>query len=103
MNKFKLLGKLFLGTVVIFLLVNISLYLYCYITPRPIINKAQGYYLYDTKENSVQRYDTTMLDNITQTKDKFFSVVLVLSCVCFLTMLFLLIEVNRDNKRQYEE
>lgn len=62
----------------------------------------EGYYLYDMKENSVQRYDTTLLDNLTNTKDKFFSVVLVLSCVCFLTMLFLLIEVNRDNKREYE-
>ena len=63
----------------------------------------EGYYLYDTKENSVQRYDTTILDNVTHTKDKFFSIVLVLSCVCFLTMLFLLIEVNRDNKRNLEE
>ena len=63
----------------------------------------EGYYLYDMKENSVQRYDTTLLDSLSQTKDKFFSIVLVLSCVCFLTMLFLLIEVNRDNKRQYDE
>jgi hypothetical protein len=63
----------------------------------------EGYYLYYTKENSVQRYDTTVLDDVTHTKDKFFSIVLVLSCVCFLTMLFLLIEVNRDNKRNLEE
>mgnify|MGYP003295972467 CR=1 FL=1 len=34
---------------------------------------------------------------------KLISIVLVLSCVCFLTMLFLLIEVNRDNKRNLEE
>lgn len=63
----------------------------------------EGYYLYDMKENSVQRYDTTLLENLTKTKDKFFSVVLVLSCVCFLTMLFLLIEVNRDHKRENGE
>ena len=63
----------------------------------------EGYYLYDTKENSVQRYDTTMLDVVKDEKDKFFSIVLVLSCVCFLTMLFLLIEVNRDNQRKNEE
>ena len=62
-----------------------------------------GYYLYDIKENSVQRYTTKLLDNMTDTKDKYFSMVLVLSCVCFLTMLFLLIEVNRDNKRKFEE
>lgn len=59
----------------------------------------EGYYLYDTKENSVQRYDTTLLENITKQKDKYLSIVIVLSCVCFLSMLFLLIEVNRDNKR----
>lgn len=63
----------------------------------------EGYYLYDSKENSVQRYTTTMLDSVTQTKDKYLSMVLVLSCVCFLAMLFLLIEVNRDNKRKFEE
>lgn len=68
-----------------------------------ISNGYEGYYLYDIKENSAQRYDTTILDNVTQTKDKFFSIVLVLSCVCFLTMLFLLIEVNRDNQRKNEE
>jgi len=68
-----------------------------------VTNGYEGYYLYDMKENSAQRYDTTILDNVTHTKDKFFSIVLVLSCVCFLTMLFLLIEVNRDNQRKNEE
>ena len=63
----------------------------------------EGYYSYDKKENSVQRYDTTAIDKVTGTKDKYLSIVLVLSCVCFLTMLFLLIEVNRDNKRNFEE
>lgn len=60
----------------------------------------EGYYLYDKKENSVQRYDTTILDRLTLDKDKYLSIVLVLSCVCFLSMLFLLIEVNRDNKKE---
>jgi len=63
----------------------------------------EGYYLYDVKENSVQRYTSTLLDNVTHTKDKFMSIVLVLSCVCFLTMLFLLIEVNKDNKIKNED
>ncbi len=58
----------------------------------------EGYYLYDTKENSVQRYDTTLLDKLTQEKDKYLALVLVLSSICFLTMLFLLILVNRNNK-----
>lgn len=60
----------------------------------------KGYYLYDKKENSVQRYDSKLLDKTMQEKDKYFNVVLVLSCVCFLSMLFLLIEVNRENKRE---
>lgn len=62
----------------------------------------EGYYLYDKLENSVQRYDTLLLNKVTKEKDKYLALVLVLSCVCFLTMLFLLIEVNRDNKRKNE-
>lgn len=60
----------------------------------------EGYYSYDKRENSVQRYDTTAIDNVTGTKDKLLSIVLVLSCVCFLTMLFLLIEVNKYHKKK---
>lgn len=63
----------------------------------------EGYYLYDKLENSVQRYDDTLVENVIREKDKYLSIVLVLSSVCFLTMLFLLIEVNRDNKRKNEE
>ena len=62
----------------------------------------EGYYLYDIKENSVQRYDTTMIDKLTKDKDRYLSIVLVLSCVCFLSMLFLLIEVNKYNKLKNE-
>lgn len=60
----------------------------------------EGYYLYDSKENSVQRYDTTLLDKITSEKDKYLTMVIVLSCVCFLSMLFLLIEINKKNKNE---
>lgn len=59
----------------------------------------EGYYLYDVKENSVQRYNTTLLDNINNKKDKYLTVIIVLSSVCFLTMLFLLIEVNKYHKK----
>ncbi len=58
----------------------------------------EGYYLYDVEENSVQRYNTYMLDKLMKEKDKYLSIVLVLSCVCFLAMLFLLIEVNKIKK-----
>ena len=34
---------------VLFLLFNIGLYFYCYITPSPVINRAKGYYLYDSE------------------------------------------------------
>ena len=62
----------------------------------------EGYYLYDVKENSVQRYNMNMIDKLIKEKNRYLSIVLVLSSVCFLTMLFLLIEVNRDNKRKNE-
>lgn len=59
----------------------------------------KDFYMYDSEEHTIQRYDTTMLDKITQEKDKYLTVVIVLSCVCFLTMLFLLIEVNKYHKK----
>lgn len=62
----------------------------------------EGYYMYDIKENSAQRYNTSMLDKVIKEKDKYLSIVLVLSSICFLMMLFLLIEVNRDSKRKNE-
>lgn len=62
----------------------------------------EGYYLYDVKENSIQRYDTTLLDRLTEEKDKYLIVIVVLSCVCFVSMLFLLIAVNRYNKKKNE-
>ena len=39
------------------------------------------------------------LDKVTEEKDKYLTVVIVLSSVCFLTMLFLLIEVNKYHKK----
>ena len=38
----------FVGCGVLFLVFNIGLYLYCYITPSPTINGAKGYYLYNS-------------------------------------------------------
>lgn len=72
---------------------------YCLLYATNTVTGYEGYYLYDTKENSVQRYDTTLLDNINNKKDKYLTVVIVLSSVCFLTMLFLLIEVNKYHKK----
>ena len=60
----------------------------------------KDFYMYDSEELTIQRYDTTMLNKLTKEKDKYLSLVLVLSSVCFLTMLFLLIQVNRNSKRK---
>lgn len=50
----------------VFLLINIGLYLYCYITPKISINKAQGFYLYDSDNNLLfqDSEDWISLDNI---------------------------------------
>ena len=58
----------------------------------------KDFYMYDSEEYTIQRYDTTMIDKLTKEKDRYLSIVLVLSCVCFLSMLFLLIELNKYNK-----
>lgn len=79
---------------------NINDYYLLYATNT--ITGHEGYYLYDKKENSVQRYNTEMLDKLTQEKDRYLSIVLVLSCVCFLSMMFLLIQVNKYNKIKNE-
>ena len=59
-----------------------------------------GYYLYDTVENSVQRYDINLINNASNVKSKYISLILVLSVVCFLTMLFLLIQSNKNKKNE---
>ena len=51
-SKRKILN-FFVGLGILFLIFNIGLYLYCYITPKLPINKAQGYYLYDSNENLI--------------------------------------------------
>lgn len=67
---------------VLFLIFNIGLYSYCYLTPRPEVNKAQGYYLYDNKGESIfaDEEDWISLENISQyliqatvsTEDKYY-------------------------------
>ena len=57
-----------------------------------------GYYLYDSKENSVQRYNDEMLSKLMSEKNKYFTIVIVLSCVCFLCMVFMLIQLNKGRK-----
>lgn len=51
MKKIKLLGEICCGCFILFLIFNIGIYLYCYITPKISINRNQGYYLYDNAGN----------------------------------------------------
>ena len=82
MRKLKVLGKFVISCFILFLLVNIGIYLYCYITPKISINKAQGYYLYDSDNNLLfnDSNEWIELENISpyliqatiNTEDKFF-------------------------------
>lgn len=77
-NFFKILGIICL----IFLIFNICLYGYCYITPKISVNKAQSYYLYDNSNNLIfnDSEDWIKLENISSylveatvdTEDKYF-------------------------------
>ena len=59
---FKVLGWCFLT----FLILNIGLYFYCYITPKLEINQSQSYYLYDNQGNLIfdDNEDWIQLKNI---------------------------------------
>lgn len=53
MNFFKKIGKLFTFFLIIFILANVFLYIYCLITPKIQISRNQSYYLYDTQNNLI--------------------------------------------------
>ena len=40
-------------TILLFIFFHIGLFIYCKITPKMEINKAQSYYLYDNKNNLI--------------------------------------------------
>ena len=82
MKKLKVFGKISLGVFMLFLIFNIGLYLYCYITPRIDINKAQGYYLYDSNGNllfedsedwiAIENISPYLIEATVNTEDKYF-------------------------------
>ena len=82
MNKLKVLSKIFIYCVFLFLIFNISLYLYCYITPKISINKAQGIVLYDNNNNllfhdsedwiSIENISPYLIDATVNTEDKYY-------------------------------
>ena len=73
---------LFTLPILIFLLGNIALYLYCLITPKMDINKAKSYYLYDNEEALVFKTDNdwiplskinkNLINATLTTEDKYF-------------------------------
>ena len=80
-RKTKKIVLLFLP-IILFILVNALIYLYCFLTPKLEINKRQSYYLYDSSEVLVFGSDDNWvnLNNISEnlinatiaTEDKYF-------------------------------
>ena len=53
MKFFKKIGKLFTFFLIVFILTNLTLYIYCLATPKIQISRNQSYYLYDNNENLI--------------------------------------------------
>ena len=68
MSFMKILRKICGLLFIIFLLSNILLYSYCYLTPKISINKKQSYYLYDNNNELIfnDNDDWVELDNISE-------------------------------------
>ena len=49
----KRVGKILGFLIILFLIYNIILYTYCFITPRIVLNKNQSYYLYDNEKKLI--------------------------------------------------
>lgn len=82
MKFLKGLGKFSLVGFIVFVIIHIGLYVYCLITPKMDINKAQSYYLYDVnmeeilgKENdwiSLDKVSDYVIKATLSTEDKYF-------------------------------
>ena len=82
MKIIKMIGKISFYIFVLFLMFNIGLYLYCYLTPKLEISKAQTYYLYnsnnelifDDNDNWIQLDDISpyLVSATIDTEDKYF-------------------------------
>ena len=60
----------------------------------------KGWFMYDSKENTLQRYDIDDISKLIDKNNKFILVVLMLSVVCFLMLTFLLIFINKSTKEK---
>ena len=82
MNIIKKVVKILLVSFLIFVAIHVGLYFYCLFTPKPEINKAQSYYLYDKDDEAFldNDKDWISLDNVSNyvisatlsTEDKYF-------------------------------
>lgn len=58
-KKNKLISKIILVPIIIFILGHIGVFTYCYITPKVEINKSQSYYIYDNIGNQITNSNST--------------------------------------------
>lgn len=82
MKILKKMGFLLLISIGFFLVFHLGLYIYCKITPKMDINKAQSYYLYDNKSNlifndndewiSLDKISDNLINATIYTEDKYF-------------------------------
>lgn len=81
-KKIKILIKIISIPIIIFILGNLGVYIYCLLTPKMEISKSQSYYLYDNKNELVSQTDDewisldkiskNVIDATISTEDKYF-------------------------------
>ena len=60
----------------------------------------EGWFMYDSKENTLQRYDIDDISSLIDKNNKYIIVVLLLSLICFFMLTFLLIFINKSIKKE---
>lgn len=58
----------------------------------------KGWFMYDSEENTLQRYDIDDITKLIKKNNQYIIVVLLLSVICFLMLTFLLIFINKSTK-----
>lgn len=58
----------------------------------------KGWFMYDSKENTLQRYDINDVSKLIDKNNKFMLIVALLSIICFIMMFFMLIFINKVSK-----
>ena len=81
-KKVKKIIKIISIPIIIFILGNLGIYIYCFLTPKMEINKSQSYYLYDNESKLVSqtndewipldKISKNVIDATISTEDKYF-------------------------------